>query len=106
MPALLKFYAELNRMPRDMRLDKDQVVLVFCKTFGLMDMADPTKIDKASFKKFAEQWGDFIRICPPYDQAIPGLAHTSDVGGGGISPTGPPPGAPGGAGGTGSPDAP
>lgn len=105
MPALMKFYAELNRMPRDMRLDKEQVVLVFCQSMGLMDPADPAKIDKAAFKKFAEQWVDFIRICRTFGQDIPVQAYTSDVGGQGINPTGAPPAGPTG-GGTGTPDAP
>ena len=107
MAALLKFYAELNKMPRDMRLDKDQVVAAFCRTFGLMETADPTKIDKAAFRKFAEQWVDFVRICPTYGQDIPVQAYTSDVAGQGLNPTGAPPGGlPGPGGGTGSPDLP
>jgi hypothetical protein len=108
MAALLKFYGELNKMPRDMRLDKQQVVAAFCRTFGLMETSDPTKIDKAAFRKFAEQWVDFIKICPTYGQDVQVQAYTSDVNGPGVNPTGALPGT-GGAGpgpGNGTPDLP
>ena len=93
--GLFRFYDQLSRMPRDLRPDRDQVMLLFCREFGLMDRRDPTKINKDEFKRLADDWLDFMR-----GYASEGLEL--DVGGqpaGGGGPGGGFPGFPGGPGG-------
>ena len=93
--ASKKFYAELNRMPRDMRLDEKVVLTTFCKCFNLMDRQKADTIDEAAFKNFAEMWVRSMRNVPVYGVDI----AMSDAGsGGGADGPGPAggPGAPGG----------
>lgn len=66
MDGLKKFYTELNRMPRDMRLDERVVLTTFCKCFNLMDRQKPDTIDDAAFKNFAEMWVRSMRNVPVY----------------------------------------
>jgi hypothetical protein len=104
LPDLLKFYTDLNRMPRDMRLDRELVLHSFCRTFGLMETTNPNQIDKLAFKKFADEWVDFLRRYSTYGTDIPiqGGQGEFNPGGGAGAPGGP--GPIGGPGGIGSPD--
>jgi hypothetical protein len=103
MPALMTFYGELNKMPRDMRLDRTQVLHTFCRTMGLMEAGDPTRIDKEQFKRFAEDWVGFLKVYSSWGIDIPVDATVSPSDGinpgGNFGPSAP--GMPGGAGGPG-----
>jgi len=107
MPALLAYYAELNQMPRDMRLDRTQVLHTFCRVMGLMDTNNPTEINKTEFKRFAEDWVGFLRVYSSWGIDLQ-VDTTADPGSGGINPGGnlDPSGGMGGpmGGGPGSPD--
>lgn len=94
MDGLRKFYAELNRMPRDMRLDETVVLKTFCKTFNLMDRQKVDQIDEAAFKNFAEMWIRSMRNVPVYGVELAMTNPGSSGGGGGNA-------LPGGAGGVG-----
>ncbi len=59
--GLSKFFDQLSRMPRDLRPDREQMLLLFCREFGLMDRRDPTKVNKDEFKRLADDWLDFMR---------------------------------------------
>jgi hypothetical protein len=85
MPALLKFYAELNRMPRDTQLDRTLVLHTFCRSFGLMDRSKPDTIDKEAFAQFARDWVDFLKYYATWGQDIPVKAKTSDPSQGGTA---------------------
>ena len=87
MPALLAYYAELNQMPRDMRLDRTQVLHTFCRVMGLMDTNDPTQINKEEFKRFAEDWVGFLRVYSSWGIDLQ-VDTTADPGSGGINPGG------------------
>ncbi len=100
MPGLLSFYAELNKMPRDMRLDRQMVLRTFTKAFALADPNDPAKLNDPAFKQFAEDWVAFLKTHPIYGIDIP-VNASSDPAGGGIAPPG---GFGGGSGGSGGPD--
>jgi hypothetical protein len=109
MYGVQKYYAELRRMPRDMRLDEQFVLKTFCKCFNLMDKQKPEEIDQAAFKNFAETWVRSMRNVPVYGVDLPLQASSSGGGNpGGAGPMGPGgaggrPGGPGGApGGSGS----
>ncbi len=95
MPATLKFVGELNKMPRDMRLDKNQVLTTFCRCMGLTDPNNPTQINKDDFKRFAEDWVGFMKrysswgIDIPVDVSSDNPGQGVPAGGGGFSPFGP-----------------
>ena len=106
MPALQKFYAELNKMPRDMRLDSDAVLLHFCRAMGMVDSNNPNQIDKVSFKTFAQDWVEFLKAYPMYGIIDIAVDAASDPNNGGLPPGGGFPGGSGGGfpGGGGNPD--
>jgi hypothetical protein len=85
MPALLKFYAELSRMPRDTRLDRTVVLHAFCRSFGLMDRSKPDEIDKVAFGQFARDWVDFLKYYSTWGQDISLKAKSSDPSQGGTA---------------------
>ncbi|QEL18497.1 hypothetical protein [Limnoglobus roseus] len=103
--GMQKFYAEIRRMPRDMRLDENFVLMTFCKCFNLMDRQKPNEIDQLAFKDFAEKWVRSMRIVPPYGLDVPIEEHHQQNGGGFGGPGGPggPGGGPGRPGGPGQP---
>ncbi|HET6574643.1 MAG TPA: hypothetical protein VFG68_13630 [Fimbriiglobus sp.] len=87
MPALMEYYTELNQMPRDMRLDRTQVLHTFCRVMGLMNANDPTQIDKEQFRRFAEDWVGFLRIFSSWGIDLD-VDTTADPGSNGINPGG------------------
>ncbi len=110
-----EFVNRLNRMPRDMKLDKQLVLREFCLTFNLTKAGetDPTT-DPVAFKQFGETWVKYILAAPASwrvekvraDQ--PQNPAGGPGGGPGMPPGGPggfpgAPGGPGGPGGGGSP---
>jgi len=99
MPAMLAFFAELDTMPRDLRLDPNQLVKMFCVKFQLMDAIDPTKIDQAAFKRFAQDWIEFMKLYSSWGIDIPidqsNVDPNQGIGGGNFNQ---PPGAGGGGG--------
>lgn len=56
------FTQRLNRMPRDMKLDKKQVLHEFAVAFGLTNGggAEAT-LDETKFKEFAQDWVAYIK---------------------------------------------
>jgi len=78
MPAMLSFFAELNKMPRDLRLDREMVLVAFCTKFQLMNAIDPTTIDQAAFKRFAQDWVDFMKAYAAWGIDIPLDATNTD----------------------------
>jgi hypothetical protein len=98
MPQLLKLYEDFGRMPRDMRLDHDAVVLCFCRAMDLMDAANPSDYDKAKFKDFAEKWVKFLREehVPGHDVNLDAPSQANGLNGGPMGPGGYPMG-PGGS---------
>lgn len=94
-PALHKFFADLDKLPRDMRIDGKVVVELFARNFNLMN-ADLTAVDEDAFQTFAESWVRFMNGVPPswYPLAL-SATSAENLGQGGT----PLPGAPGGMGG-------
>ena len=100
--GLQKFYAEVNRMPRDMRLDHDEVVKAFGRAMGMMDSNNSGAINPAAFKQFAEDWIASLKQATPVGRDIVVEGETPPGGAGGVgSPPGQggrPGGGPGGGG--------
>jgi hypothetical protein len=85
MSALMKFYGELNKMPRDMRLDRTVVRNTLCRCLGLMDANNPNEINKDAFKRFAEDWVAFLRAYETWGQDIAVDTSTADPTAGGAA---------------------
>ena len=105
--ALQAFYAEINRMPRDMRLDRDEVVKAFGKAMGMLESNNSGAINTAAFKLFADDWIAYLKTTRGNGQEIV-VEGEAPQGGGGLPgggfpgggfPGGPGGGGPGGAGG-------
>jgi hypothetical protein len=61
LDQLLKFYAELGRLPRDMELTEEVVVRAFARAFELFDAADANKVDPAKLAKLEAAWREFMK---------------------------------------------
>jgi hypothetical protein len=94
-PGMQQFYAELRRMPRDMRLGEKPVLMTFAKCFNLRTV-DGTQIDEAAFKQFATDWVQYMNNVPTTGVDVPIDAATADPSAAGA-------GVPGGATGEGGP---
>ncbi len=88
--ALQRFYGEVNRMPRDMRLDRTEVVKAFGRAMGMMDANNAGSINVAAFKQFAEDWVGYLKTVRGTGQDLavegetpPGAAGTPPGGPGG-----------------------
>jgi hypothetical protein len=55
LDGMKRYYEELNKLPRDMRLDKKLTIETFAKAFSLMN-DEQTELDDAKVKNFAMQW--------------------------------------------------
>ena len=64
LPQLLAFFAELNRLPRDVPLPPDQVMQIFCQSFGLWDATTKT-VEEAAFTKFSNDWVQYMKTVNP-----------------------------------------
>jgi len=74
--GLKRFYQELGRMPRDMRLDSEEIMKIFCISFGLVT-ADQ-QIDGDALKSFADNWLQYMNNVPHYDYEVSLDASTMD----------------------------
>jgi hypothetical protein len=60
--ALLRYFDELRKVPRDMELDEDALKGVFAAAFGLY--AKPNEIDENRLVNLANDWYAFMRFTP------------------------------------------
>lgn len=96
MPKLYSFLERLNELPRDLRVDKDVTLKLFCDTFGLLK-PNSSEIDKAAFNLFARDWMVFMQQQSPTFQTI--TLQKLNGANNNNQPGGPPGGFPGGPGG-------
>lgn len=92
-----KFAVRLHQMPRDMKLEKNSVLLAFAESF---DLATGGEIDKPKFKSFAEDWMSAMKSARP-TWRLEKVREDEPANPGGIGP-----GFPGGPGGPGFPGGP
>ena len=110
LSKLHTFLERLDELPRDLRVDSEMSLKLFCETFGLMK-PNSQDIDKGAFNTFARDWMTFMHQQPPTYQTITlkklnGEGNQNQPGGFG-QPNGPggfggPGGGPGGGSGNGS----
>lgn len=101
LAKLQTYLARLNELPRDLRVDKDVSLKLFCETFGLMK-PNSQEIDKSAFATFAKDWMAFMHQQSPTFQTV-SLKKLNGENQNGNQPGGPggPPGGPGVPGGPG-----
>ena len=87
--ALHRFFGELDKLPRDMRIDSKVVVELFARNFNLMN-ADLTAIDDNAFKTFAGDWIGYTNNISQSWRDVPLRSTAEEPGQGGIGgPMGP-----------------
>lgn len=64
LPQLLRYYQELQQLPRDLHFDEDVLWLTFARAFDLMDHAKPGQVDGGKVYKLASQCQQFLRVTP------------------------------------------
>ena len=64
MPSYHKYLAKLNELPRDLRVDRDVSLKLFCEAFGLTKQ-NTQEIDADAFNTFAKDWMKSIQQEPP-----------------------------------------
>ena len=93
-PALHRFFAELDKLPRDMRIDSKVIVELFARSFNMMN-ADLSAIDENAFKTFATDWIAFTNAIAPSWRDIELRSSSEDPGQGGLGGIGGGPPGPG-----------
>jgi Protein of unknown function (DUF1570) len=56
LDGLEKYFQELSNLPRDLEFDEAVLHGCFARAFSLGEAADPSKLDMAKVKSFAEAW--------------------------------------------------
>jgi hypothetical protein len=62
--GLLRYFDELNQLPRDLELDEETLMGCFARAFDLADAANPNKPESTKFANFAKEWYQFIHYTP------------------------------------------
>jgi hypothetical protein len=58
--GLLRYFDELNNLPRDLEFDDAALLACFGRAMDLMDTASPTQVNPGKLSKFANEWYQFI----------------------------------------------
>ncbi len=77
LTELHQFYTEFQKMPRDMKLDRNLTLTAFCKTFKLLN-ADGS-INEPEFRNFAMQWMDMLAGVTAPGVEIPLTSFVTDA---------------------------
>ncbi len=77
--GMKKYYAELNKLPRDLRIDKTLALETFARSFSLLN-PEQTEIDDAAFKDFAKKWIGYLEATQDTWRDIPVEATPNPTG--------------------------
>jgi Protein of unknown function (DUF1570) len=58
--GLLRYFDELNNLPRDLEFDDAALLACFGRALDLMDTSSPTQINAGKLSKLADEWYQFI----------------------------------------------
>ena len=58
--GLLRYFDELNNLPRDLEFDDAALLACFGRALDLMDTASPTQVNPGKLSKLANEWYQFI----------------------------------------------
>jgi len=104
LEGMKRYQAELAKLPRDLDLDADTLMLCFARAFDVLDARDPNKVDEGKFASLAEKWHDVICLTPSevsnslqeqLDKELNAMKTGVGGVGGGTNPGGVVPGGPG-----------
>ncbi len=70
MSKLHSYLSKLNDLPRDMRVDRNVSLKLFCESFGLLKPGTQ-EVDKEAFEAFAKDWMTFTQQQTPTYETIP-----------------------------------
>jgi hypothetical protein len=62
LDQLLRYFQEVNSLPRDMEFDADTLTLTFARAFDLVESSNPTQINDRKMDQLAKEWYDFIDL--------------------------------------------
>lgn len=96
LSKLHAYLEKLGELPRDMRVDRDVSMKLFCETFGLLK-PNSQEVDKGAFNTFAKDWMAFMHQQSPTYQTLTLKKLNGDTGGNNPSGPGGIPGIPGGS---------
>jgi hypothetical protein len=58
--GLIRYFDELNNMPRDLEFDEGALLACFGRALDLMDSASPNTVNPGKFSKLANEWYQFL----------------------------------------------
>jgi hypothetical protein len=61
---LMRYFQELNALPRDLEFDPDTLTLTFARAFDLVDSSTGGQVNEAKLNQLAEEWYAFIDLTP------------------------------------------
>jgi hypothetical protein len=91
LDGLLKYFDELNNLPRDLEFEPDVLEGCFARAFGLGQANDASKLDSTKASDFANKWYDKIQFTLLEVEEIKNQLQTrerSKRGGSGYTPPG------------------
>jgi hypothetical protein len=81
------FLLDLGRLPRDVAVDRDTKVMIFARSFQLLD--DKGNLNEKAFDAFAQSWLASIRRVPPAWETVEVTTPAPAAGAPGVGPGGP-----------------
>jgi hypothetical protein len=64
LDGLVRYYEELENLPRDLDFDSEVLLGCFGRAFGLMQEANPRQIDESKLQDLAKDWYQTIKDTP------------------------------------------
>jgi hypothetical protein len=64
LDGVLRYFKELDKLPRDLEFDNDVLLGAFARAFDLTDPRNPAVVDNARFASFAQEWRGYITNLP------------------------------------------
>jgi hypothetical protein len=64
LDQLLRYFQELNALPRDLEFDADTLTLTFARAFDLVESSNAGQVNEQKLDQLAKEWYDFIDLTP------------------------------------------
>src|SRR6202011_6124844 len=59
LDQVLRYYQELNNLPRYLEFDDETLLLTFARSFDLLVNSNPYQVDDRKLNKLADEWYSF-----------------------------------------------
>src|SRR5262249_43504347 len=70
LDGLLRYHEELKKLPRDLEIDGDTLLLAFARAFDCVEAGNPNVVDKTKLAKLADQWHYAISLTPTENEEL------------------------------------